>query len=214
MNAFASELSKLALELRRVRRLLRALPGELEQRERAVLEDADLTTEARRIKLRQIREEERSKQQKLHQRLLAATSHAEELAKKIRVRRPIEETAQARVQELIARGLAHNAIIERAVELGDDEIIAALRSEALYHGDKHGFADATSTVEACDRALAEVGRGGDQENNQAILDVADAREAVDEINEFAAKSVLGQATPQDRLRLGFAVGPIDAREDD
>lgn len=214
MSEYAKELSKLALELRRVRRALRALPRELEQRERAVMEDDDLTTEARRIKLRQIREEERAKQQKLHQRQLNAISQADELAKKIRVRRPIEETAQARVRELLARGLAHDQIIERAVELGDDEIVAALRSEALYHGDKHGFADASSTVEACDRALAQIGRGGEQDNNEAILNVADSRQALDEINEFAAKSALGQVTPHDRLKLGFAVAPLDAEEQD
>lgn len=214
MKPFSQELSKLALEFRRVRQALRALPRELEQRERTVTNDPDLTTEARRIKLRQIREEERSKQQKLHQRLLNATSKAEELEKQIRVLRPIEDAAQVRVQKLLAQGLVHDQIIERAVELGDDETIAALRWEAMYHGDKHGFADASSTVRACDLALAQVGRGGERENNRAILKVADSRQALDEINEFAAKAVLGMARPHDRLKLGYAVGPLDAQEQD
>jgi hypothetical protein len=214
MSALSSQLSKFKLELRRVRRALRALPRELEQRERAVLEDADLTTEARRIKLRQIREEEQAKQQKLHQRLIDATSQAKRLEKQIRVLRPVDDAARARVGNMLGDGIAHDQIIEHAAGLGDSETIAALRWEALYHGDKNGFADAAATIEACDRALAQVGRGGEQEDNQAIVDVADAREAVDEINEFAVKSVLGQATPHDRIKLGFAVGPLDAKEDD
>jgi len=37
--------------------------------------------------------------------------------------------------------------------------------------------------------------------------VADARQALDDIGEFAAKSVVGAATPHDRLKLAYAVGP-------
>jgi hypothetical protein len=207
MSGYAGELERFALELRRVRRALRSLPRELEQRERDVMADEDLTTEARRIKLRQIRDEERSRQQKLHGRLAAASERAAEVATKIRSLRPVEETAQTRLRDLLARGHAYDQILERAVENADDELVAALRWEAMYHGNGSRFADARSTVEACDRALAQVGRGGEQDNNQAILEVSDASRGLEEIGEFAAKSVLGEATPHDRLRLAYAVGP-------
>lgn len=211
MNDHANQLSKLAFELRRVRRALTDLPRELEQRERTVVDDPDLTAEARKIKLRQIREEERAKQQKLHGRMTSAATKATVLEKKIRAKRAtlVDEPISNKVRDMLARGVAPNTILERAVELHDDETVAALRAEMSYYRGEDGFADTTDTVAACDRALAEIGQEGDRDSSHAIINVTEAKRAVPEIEEFAAKAVLGQITPHDRIKLGYATSRLE-----
>lgn len=210
MNVFAKELSSLARRMRKTRNELRALPRDLEERELAIREDPDLTEESKRIKLRQVRQEERSRQQRLHRELVKVGNEADEYVRRVRTHRPVDEAAQARVHKLLGQEMAPSQILDRALELRDDEMVAALRAEMLWFGDKHGFADSRDTVAACDRALATIGRGGEQETSRGVVQVAKAATAVDEINEFAAKSVTGEATPHDRLRLAYAVGTNEA----
>lgn len=199
------ELQKLATELQRVRRDLGDLPRRLEQRERSIRGDENLTAEMRKIRLRQVREEEQAKQQKLHRR---RTEISEEMARSItqgRVGRPVDEMARARVRDLLDRGLSHSQVLDQAVKLNDDDTVEALRWEAMYHGTSDGFADGSDTVEACDRALARIGRGGQRAVAQAIVRAQKTARGIDEIDRFAAKAVHGSITPFDRLSFGHAV---------
>jgi hypothetical protein len=105
------------------------------------------------------------------------------------------------------RGLTASQIRERAVKLGDGEMVQALRAEMMWHGDRSGFADASETIAACDRTLAEIGRGNEAEHNRALVEIAEGREAREAVAEFAAKSVHGLAKPGvDRLKLAYATG--------
>jgi len=213
MKHLGDELSDVAAELLRLKKALRAIPRALERREAAFRNNDELTPEALRTRLAQVREEYRAEQQRLHKGLLAAVARAERLEKEIRLKRPVGEAARRRAQGLLRQGLSYDEIIKHAAGLQDVETIAALRSEALYHAGEGTFHDASSTVSACDRALARLSRGGDRSNERAIVEAAEARRALDEINDFVAKASLGTIGPHDRLRVAYAIGPDEEQND-
>lgn len=190
------------LKQKSLRRQLRQLPRDLERQEREIGENEDLTTEARAIKLRQVREKERTRQSKLQRELAGTYEKADRLAKQS-WNEGGTRAAHNRVQKMLADGISADRIIERALELDDDDLIRALRGEVNYIGNKDGWSDARATINACNKALARLG----SDEAAALVEIDKLRVPLDKLAEFAAKSVDGSATPHDRLSLAYALGP-------
>jgi hypothetical protein len=110
------------------------------------------------------------------------------------------------VHELLGRGMKASQILDQAVKVGDGEMVQALRAEMMWHGDRSGFADALETISACDRTLAEMGKGNEAEHNRALVEIAELRKPLEARDEYAAKAVHGMATPADKLRKAYATG--------
>jgi hypothetical protein len=126
---------------------------------------------------------------------------ASELTHDKRVNARVDAGAQARVRELLARELAPSAILARAHELGDADTVTALRSEMLWWGDKRGFADASETIEATERALAEIAEGSSRHDARRALELRSLEEAVENVAVFA----LGNGSPRARIAAGYAM---------
>src|SRR4051794_5278146 len=107
------QLRAIAQKLRRTRRELQRLPHDLESQERAVTESDTLTTEAKAIKLRQIRQTQRDKQQQLHRELVRLGAKADRLAREVWTLGGTRE-AHGRVQKLLGQQINSGLIIERA----------------------------------------------------------------------------------------------------
>lgn len=193
-------------KLATARKALLALPRERELALRAILGNDQLTEAQKEIRTKRVRREYARKFEQLKTAANTAFGSAQEAVREMRVNRLLDAGAQGRVRRLLERGLAPSKVLERAVELKDADTIAALRAEALYWGDGDKFIDAIKTIEACDRALAEVGTGNEAEHNQAALDLAELSGGLPEIERFAALSVQDAAKPgRDRLRLAYAL---------
>jgi hypothetical protein len=186
---------------------------ETKRRRREIGEDTDLTSEAKVIALRKLNDEGLATHTKLTTEIQRLQARADEYAK-LRATRPVDAAARVRTEKLIAKGFAFNQIIDRAVENADPEIVAALRLEALYHGDKHGFVDVPATIEACDRALAQIAHGEEREVNRGLVRLREVAEPVDATGEYSAKVALGQDTPLDLLTVAFATGSGRQEDDD
>jgi hypothetical protein len=183
-------------------------------RKREIENDDDLTTEAKKIALRQLREEAYARHRKIWAEIERLQAKAEEWVKLVRVSRPVDDEARERVRDMLAERVPAARILERAVELGDAETIAALRAAMLWYGNKDGFADTKDTIAACDRALAEIARGEEGEVNRGLVRISEANQPVTETGEWAAKVQLEQDTPRDLLQLAYATGAGQEPADD
>lgn len=195
------DLAAVYRQIRKTRNGLRAIPADLEQQERAINADEDLTAEARRIKLRQVREGLRAKQRRLHDELVKVCKRADRLAAEAANEGGTRQ-AHTRVRQLFSDNVSTDSIIKRAEGIGDADTIRAVRAEVLYLGGEDGFVDAAETVEACNRALGRLGSTG----AELLVEIDKARKPIGAIDAFAAKKVDGTATPHDRLTLAYALG--------
>ena len=195
---------------------MRSLVRQLERRERAIREsDEPLTEEQRASRIQKAREELRAEYRRVREQTTAAARAAKEAARTERTHRKSDPGTQTRVRTLLERGLKPIQVLERAYELRDDEMVAALRTEMLWFGDGKGFADAQDVVTACDLALAEVGYGVEAENNAALIELDETLPKAEAVSRFAAKKVEGVATPHDRLVMAYATGaPREGGEPD
>lgn len=184
-----------------------------QRRRREIRENSDLTAEAKNIALRKLNLEGKAEHDRLTTEIERHHRRAREYEKLVRANRPVEDSARIRVERLLAQGLAYNQVIDRARELGDAETVAALRWEAMYHGDKHGFADASSTVAACDQALAQIALGDERDVNRGLVRIAEATRTLRETGEYSAKVQLEQDTPRDLLTVAYALGPREGDDD-
>lgn len=191
---------------------LRDVQRKLETRLQAIRDDPELTPEQRKHREEKAYSEGRVEWKRRYAQLKADMEAADEAAQVEYTARRIDPGAQTRVRSLLDRGLAPAKVLERARTLGDDEMVAALRTELLYFAADGEFADAQETIDACNRALAEVAIGAEQENNRALVDLEDARPKAQKVGEVVGKAVHGFATPTDRIALGYAMG--DGREGD
>jgi hypothetical protein len=198
----SDDLARTYSAITKTKRGIKAVPRDLEQRERAIMDDEDLTAESRAIKIRQVRDESRAKQGRLHDDYVKLCAKADRLEAEATIEGGTRE-AHSRVQQLLGNKVDSAAIIKRAEGLRDYDTIQALRAEVHYLEGEDGFVDAKATVEACNRALARLGR----DDEEKLVGIADARTQLAALDEFAAKSVHTGVTPHDRLVLGFALGP-------
>ncbi len=130
---------------------------------------------------------------------------ARELVQRSRVNANPGEKAQARVKELLERGLAPSVVLERAKELGDENIAIALRTEMLFFGNEKGFADASETIEATERGLAEIGQGSTRREAKQALELRTLEQAFEKISEVALR---GPTSGRDRIAVGFAMEDV------
>jgi hypothetical protein len=185
---------------------LRDVQRRLETRLQAIRDDPELTPEQRKYREEKAYSEGRVEWRRRYAELEAGMEAAEEAAQVEYTARRIDPGAQARARSLLDRGLTPSQVLDRARTLGDDEMVVALRTELLYFAADGRFADAQETIAACNQALAAIAMGAEQENNQALVDLEDARPKAKAVGEFVGKAVHGIATPRDRISLGYALG--------
>jgi hypothetical protein len=198
----------------RSRERMHELPRELEQEFYAITDDIDLTGESRDIYVRQARDKARSAFRKHDRAADHAFREADDLINRVRVTRKVDVGAQSRVRSLLQQGFAPSRVRQRARDLKDDEMLAALRTELLYFGDGKNWADAEETMRLIGQDLVEVGLPHEQEFERLALEIGDIVKPLPEIREFAAKYIEGTARQSDlassRLRMGFALSQADA----
>lgn len=209
-----SEGLRIARAIAKASRELHESARQTKQRKREITSNEDLTTEARKIALRKLREEGFARHRQLVAEIERLQTKADEWVKKVRVNRPVEDAARVQVRRLLDEGVPASRIIERALEIGDAEMVAALRTQMLWFGTKDGFADTRDTLAACDRALAQIAPGEEAEHNRGLLRIDEANQPVAEVAEYSAKVQLEQDTPRDLLKLAFATGAGRRQEDD
>lgn len=145
------------------------------------------------------------------ERTLASTQEslrfAQNHVRRLRVNANAGDRAQARVKELLERGLAPSVVLERAKELGDVSMVTALRTEMLFWGDEQGFADASQTIEATERTLAEIGHGDRRHEAKQALELRTLEQAFTKISEVALR---GATSGQDRIAIGYAMEDLKA----
>lgn len=127
---------------------------------------------------------------------------AQELVQRSRVNANAGEKAQARVKELLERGLAPSAVLERAKELRDENMATALRTEMLFWGNEKGFVDASEMIEGTERTLAEIGKGSTRKEARQALELRTLEQSFKSISEVALR---GPTSSRDRIGLGYAL---------
>lgn len=209
---------QLRRNFRKVNKEMHDLPVEIKGRKRTIQDDPALTEEQRKIKLRQLADEGVSRQQTLHDRKLKLSAQAKEHAKQVRMTSRPDESAQASVHRLLDQGIPLGVLLKRAQDIGDGDMMLALRDAANYLGNGEGDLVAEQTrelraiVSACDRALAEIGPSERQRGMyQALIDLDALDEQGEQFDTYAAKVVLGSETTTDTIAFGFAEN--DAKRD-
>lgn len=204
---------RIARAIQKASRALRENARQTKQRKREITENPDLTSEARAIALRKLREEGFARHRKLTAEIESLLARTDEWAKHVRVTRPVDDAARERVRRMLDDRITAAAILDRALEHGDAETVAALRAEMLWFGNKHGFADTADTLAACDRVLAEIGQGEERDVNRGLVRMREVSAPVADIAEYSGKVALEQDTPHDLLKVGYAISgsePDDA----
>lgn len=97
-------------------------------------------------------------------------------------------------------------VLERAHELGDTDMVTALRSEMLWWGNEQGFADAGETIEATERVLAEIGEATERSNAKRALALRTLEQSFEPVAQFALSSGWSRA------RLAAAYAMHDAKQ--
>jgi hypothetical protein len=143
------------------------------------------------------------------ERTLASTQESLRFARdhvqRSRVNANAGDRAQARVKELLERGLAPSVVLERAQELGDVNMVTALRTEMLFWGNEKGFADASQTIEATERTLAEIGQGDRRREARQALELRTLEQAFETISEVALR---GPIAGRGRIAIGYAMEDV------
>lgn len=202
---------RIAQAIGRASRALHENARMTKHRKREIAENPDLTTEARAIQLRKLRAEGRAKHERLTAEIEKLQKQADGWAKHVHVTRPVDAEARERVRRLLDDRVTAGAILERALEIGDAETVAALRAVMLWFGTRDGFADTADTIAACDQALAQIGTGEEREINRGLVRIGEEKAPVAEVAEYSSKVSLEQDTPRDLLRVAYATG---SEEDD
>jgi hypothetical protein len=182
------------------------------QRRRDIIANPELTPEQKAVALERLQKEGLARHHKFGIEIEKLQKRADAWTNHVRVNRSVDETARSRVRELLERGVPAQEQIARAVEIGDSEHVAALRAEMRWFGDKSGFADTADTIHACDLALAQIGRGGEDDVNDGLVQIAEANKSVADISVYSGKVALGQDKPIDTLTVAYATG--EGRESD
>ena len=131
----------------------------------------------------------------------AAREDAERAIQAMRVSERGTREDRERVRHLLARGVAPAEVLERASTLGEPYVVAALRSELLWHGER---AEVAELIAECDRAIAATSGGEQRAKNMAAVAYAARRRTFDALAELAIKTVSGTVDPQARMAVGYA----------
>lgn len=210
---FPTELAEAAVTIAEGKKALHDLARQDERRKREIESDPDLTTEGRKIALRQHREALTEKRRKIRAKIDKAAARAEQIRRQTHVNRPSNEDGRARARQLLDQGYAFDVLLARAEKYGDDDLAAGLQAELFYLGDGDKFSDEAGVdVEAlaaeCDRVLAGIARHeNERDTSRLLLEIADASRGVKEVDEFTVKQIRGEAKPSDRLKMAYALGP-------
>lgn len=191
------------------REKLRTFAHNREAALRAIQEDGALSEPERETQLKHTKASFAAQFDRLKTTARDAQTRHQELVRGMRAARRVDAGAQGRVRTLLERGLPAATIIERALQQGEPEVVAALRAEMPWWGDRNGFHDTDDVISACDRALAKIGHADEVQHNEAVVEFAKAAKGLPEILEFGAKAVGDQATPTDRLRMAYAAADAD-----
>lgn len=202
-----------AREIARATHALHEHARQTKQRKREIDENPDLTEEAKSIARRKLQAEGMGRHQQLTAEIEKLQAQNDQWAKHVYVTRPVDDAAREQVRRLLDDKVTASAIIERALEIGDAEIVAALRSVMLWFGTKDGFADTADTIAACNRALAEIGQGEEREINRGLVRLSEVSAPVAEIAEYSGKVQLGEDTPHDLLKVAYATGGSEGDDD-
>lgn len=206
------EIETIRSEMRQTKKRIQEHSKTVRAQRRTIKNDPSLTAEQRKHKLGELAATGRAQHLALTDKWARLNEKADSQSRKTRGLMPVDESATVRVRDLIKGGMADDLIITKAVELGDDDMLEALRRERLWHNDGKTFHQADDTIAACDRALAEIGRGEGLRNmNQALVDIAEIREPMSTVIEYAGKVALDADLPYDTLRLAYATG--EGRDD-
>jgi hypothetical protein len=137
----------------------------------------------------------------------AAREDAERAIQAMRVSERGTREDRERVRHLLARGVAPAEVLERASTLGEPYVVAALRSELLWHGERaegDERAEVAELIAECDRAIAATSGGEQRAKNMAAVAYAARRRTFDALAELAIKTVSGTVDPQARMAVGYA----------
>jgi hypothetical protein len=202
---YATKLKEALAVFKQARAALEALPRELEQRI-ASIDQADLMPGEREHQVKRARQEASSRFAQLNSQAEKAYRDGVALSREVRSARHVDESAARRVRELLG-SLTPGAVLDRAVEVGDPDMLAALRQELLWWAPStDGFAEAPDLIARADQALADLGVGHEEVHNRAVVELARTAAPLPEITEFASKAAEGTASPEDRLRMAYAKG--------
>lgn len=210
--SFPSELAAAVVTIEEGKKALRSLARGDEQRRREIKEDADLTTEGRAIARRHQRQQVEKQQREIRGKIEKARERADRIRQQTHVHRPGIEDGRARARRLLEQGYAFDVLLARADKYGDDELAAGLQAELPYLGDGDKFADEVTDIDGlakeCDRVLARIARhSSERDTSRLLLEIAEASRGIEQLEEFTAKSIRGEAKPTDRLKLAYALGP-------
>ena len=185
---------------------LHRLPDDLANRVEAIERNPELHPEARAHRIDKARREAEANRERLEAAVRHHDQEVEDLWTRFLSGVRVHPSAEARLRQLLDRGLAHNQILDRARGLEDEPLIVALLKEALYHGDRKGFVEAGETVGGCVRALGDLDTSNDGDMYRLSLKFAERRKSQDELFRFARKGVEGRHQGAPRTRLALALG--------
>jgi hypothetical protein len=208
-----SEGLRIARDVQRRQAALVENARQTRQRRREILENNELTPGARENLLAQLQRDSLATAKKLDGEIKTLQSEGAQWESHVRVTRPVDTVEQARVRRLLDEGVAPQKVLERGRELGHPELVAALRSEMLTFGDRHGFADTLAFVRDCDRVLADIGIGEEAAVNRGLVAFAEAAVPAKPVTDYAVKVSMGQETPYDILSMAYATGQGTASDD-
>jgi hypothetical protein len=143
----------------------------------------------------------------------AAREEAERAIQAMRVSERGDQEARERVRHLLARGVTPGEVLERASTLSEPDVVAALRSELLWHGERaegDEVGEVGELIAECDRAIAATSTGEQQAKNMAAVAYAQHGDEFDALAELAVKTASGTVDPQARMRLGYASSAVEA----
>lgn len=175
-------------------------------RRREIENNPELTPEQKRGQIGRLEEEALAKHHKFNREIVKLQKEGKEWAKRVRADWPVDAAMVTRVRELRREGVAPDTILKHAADLGDAQMVAALRADMLWFKGEDGFADASDTIHACERVLAEIGRGGEADVNFGLVRLEEATETVAAVDLYAGKTVIGHDTPHDTLTMAYATG--------
>jgi hypothetical protein len=190
------------------RKKMHDLPDTVDRKVTAIREDEWLTPEQRTVKEKEIRAEAMETWRTLTAEADYAYKCAQDLIRSSRIDQKPREDARERVNRLLDGGTAPLHVLRQAVQQGDEETVIALRS-AMHYWKPEGvkeFPDASETIIACDRALADLAVGeGERERSKAAAQLADARAGLETVQLFAMQGAEGSAKGKSRIAAAHAM---------
>jgi len=138
----------------------------------------------------------------------AAHARGLELVQAMHVRAKGSNVARERVRALLERDVPAGDILERAVELEDENVVTALRHELLWKGktaEGDAVPEVAALIGACDEVIATISTGDARAESMAAVALRERAPALEALAEVAVLTAAGKeaALAGARMRLGY-----------